>query len=156
MHCESRAALGLKGAGLLQIGNGAKADIYSVATHPSSPHLFATATDGSVVRVWDADRQEMARATAVGFACRWPPLPACSGRPPFRRGLPLRNCRRHAAFSCIARSAPPMTDPPIWPTLGWLKPSRLMLGWPISPWRSGPAAEICESGSPSWSSAPDN
>eukprot|EP00959_Pyramimonas_sp_CCMP1952_P411027 8613591-Pyramimonas_sp.AAC.1 len=62
------------GGGANPICNGAMADIYSVATHPRDPSLFATATDAAVVRVWAADKKEMARATSVGFACRCAPF----------------------------------------------------------------------------------
>jgi hypothetical protein len=46
------------------------ADIWNVAVHPNDPALFATATEGSIIRVWNADGREMARATSVGFPCR--------------------------------------------------------------------------------------
>jgi hypothetical protein len=37
-----------------QLMSGATADLYTVATHPTNPHLFANAADNSILRVWDA------------------------------------------------------------------------------------------------------
>lgn len=50
--------------------NGAVADVRCCATHPRQANLFATVAESSVIRVWDATKRCMARATSLGFQCR--------------------------------------------------------------------------------------
>lgn len=53
-----------------QLMSGATADLYTVATHPTNPDLFATAADNSILRVWDGKTRAMDRCMSVKFPCR--------------------------------------------------------------------------------------
>lgn len=45
-------------------------DVLAVALHPFDSSIFATAAESSNVKLWDAHKKHMKRATSTGFRCR--------------------------------------------------------------------------------------
>ena len=49
---------------------GHSSDVWSVSWHPTKPNVFATASDGDRVDVWDATERDLLRTSPIGFVAR--------------------------------------------------------------------------------------